>query len=147
MRSPFSSWDGQSWSATLPRSFTQELTAVNQSQGNAVVPAIKLAKSIFANTLGDAAPSGYHVEALALAAFRDYSGPRTPKAMLTHLIDRASQDMLSPIPDATGQSQYVDGDLGAENSPVRQALSRDLAALAQTMANSQSVDDWRVLLE
>ena len=142
-----SSWDGQSWSATLPRSFAQQLTAVNQSQGNAVIPAIKLAKAIFANKLGDADPSSYHVEALALAAFREYSGPRTPKATLTHLVDRASHDVLRPIRDVTGQSQYVDERLGAENSLARRALSRSLTTLAQTMANSRSIDDWRVLLD
>ena len=142
-----SSWDGQSWSAIRPRSFAQELTAANQSQGNAVVPAIKLAKSILASRLGDAAPSGYHMEALALAAFRDYAGLRTPKAMLTHLVDRASRDVLRPIPDITGQSQYVDQHLGAENSDVRQVLSRNLATLAHTMTNSQSVSDWQALLD
>ena len=142
-----SSWDGQSWSAIRPRRFAQDLTAINQSQGGAVVPAIKLAKSIFASRLGDAAPSGYHVEALALVAFRDYAGLRTPKAMLTHLVDRASHDVLRPIRDITGQSQHVDESLGAENSAARRALSRNLVRLARTMANSQSVDDWEALLD
>ena len=142
-----SSWDGQSWSSIRPRSFAEGLTAVNQSQGSAVVPAIKLAKSILASTLGNAGPSGYHVEALALAAFRDYEGSRTPKAMLTHLVGRASRDVLHPIRDITGQSQYVDENLGAANSAARQALSRNLERLARTMTNSQSVDDWEALLD
>ena len=141
------SWDGQSWSATLPRSFAQDLTTVNQSQGSAVVPAIKLAKSIFASRFGDRSLSGYHVEALAVAAFREYSGPRTPKAMLTHLVEHASRCVLRPIRDLTGQSQYVDEGLGAENSAARRALSHSLAALAQTMASSQSVQDWREILD
>ena len=141
-----SSWDGESWSATLPRSFAQDLTEANQTQGNAVVPAIKLAKSIFASELGDPGLSGYHVETLAVAAFQEYSGPRTPKAMLTHLVDHASRDVLRPIQDITGQSRYVDESLGAENSATRQALSRNLARLARTMTNSQSIDDWEALL-
>ena len=142
-----SSWDGRSWSAIRPRDFARELTKVNQSQGDAVVPAIKLAKAIFANRLGDASPSGYHVEALALAAFQEYTGPRTPKAMLTHLIDRASHDVLRPIQDATGQSRYVDERLGVRDSPDRRALSRRLTTLAKAMTNSQSVDGWRALLD
>ena len=77
-----SSWDGQSWSSIRPRSFAEGLTAVNQSQGSAVVPAIKLAKSILASTLGNAGPSGYHVEALALAAFRDYEDRERRKPCL-----------------------------------------------------------------
>ena len=142
-----SSWDGQSWSAIQPRRFAEALTAMNQRQGGGVVPAIKLAKSIFANSLGDTGPSGYHVEALALAAFRGYSGPRTPKAMLTHLVERAGRDVLRPIRDLTGQSRYVDESLGGADSSARQALSRNLRTLAQTMTNSQSVDDWRALLD
>ena len=142
-----SSWDGESWSGIRPRAFARALTETNQNQGGAVVPAIKLAKSTFANELGDASPSGYHVEALALAAFRRYSGPRTPKAMLTHLVESASRHVLRPIQDVTNQSRHVDERLGAANSPTRRALSRDLARIAQTMANSQSVDDWRALLD
>ena len=142
-----SSWDGESWSDIRPRAFARALTEANQSLGGAVVPAIKLAKSIFANELHDARPSGYHVEALALAAFQQYTGPRTPKAMLTHLVYSASDDVLRPIQDVTGQSRHVDERLGAENSRARRALSRHLARIARTMANSQSVGDWRALLD
>ena len=142
-----SSSDGEAWSAIQPRAFAKALTEANQSQGSAVVPAIKIAKSIFANQLGDAGPSGYHVEALALAAFRQYSGPRTPKAMLTHLVDSASRDVLRPIQDVTDQSRYVDERLGPGSSPARRALSRRLVRIARTMENSQSVDDWRALLD
>ena len=142
-----SSSDGEAWSTIRPRDFAQALTEANQRQGSAVVPAIKLAKSILASQLGDAGLSGYHVEALALAAFRQYSGPRTPKAMLTHLVNSASRDVLHPIQDVTRQSRYVDESLGARRSPARQALSRRLFRIARTMANSQSVDDWRALLD
>ena len=141
------SWDGKSWSTTSPGSFTNELTKVNQKQGGAVVPAIKLAKSIFASRLGDVGLSGYHVEALAVAAFRNYLGPRTPKAMLTHFVDHASRDVLDPIRDVTRQSQHVDESLGTSNSPERQALSRGLTRLARTMTRTQSVAGWRAILE
>jgi hypothetical protein len=86
-----------------------------------VIPTIKLAKAMFDNNLGDSAPAGYHVEALAVAAFENYTGPRDHSAMLTHLVSSASENVRRPIRDVTGQSPHVDADLGPANSSVRQA--------------------------
>ena len=141
-----SSSDGKSWSDIQPQAFAQALTKTNQDQGGRVVPTIKLAKAIFANKLGEGVVSGYHAEALAIEAFRTYSGPRTPKAMLTHLVQHASQRVLSPIRDATGQSRFVDEYLGGSNSTPRQSLSQRLTNLAGTMDGAQSVDAWEDLL-
>ena len=141
-----SSWDSNSWVQIRPQDFARTLTTTNKSQGGAVVPAIKLAKAIFANKLGDNGPTGYHVEALAVEAFRDYSGPRTPKAMVTHLLRTASERVLRPIRDISGQSHYVDEGLGERNSSTRQALSRRLEGLAHTMENSQSINGWEGMI-
>ena len=143
----FPSRDGSSWSPIQPQAFAQALAKINQDQGGRVVPAIKLSKAIVANKLGEGEVSGYHMEALAIEAFGTYSGPRTPKAMLTHLVQHASQRVLNPIRDVTGQSRYVDENLGEANSVSRQNLSRRLAGLAATMATTQSLDDWRDLLD
>ena len=141
-----SSWDSKSWMSIRPRNFARSLTTTNQSQGGAVIPAIKVAKAIFANKLGDDGPSGYHVEALAVEAFQRYSGPKTPKAMATHLVRSASERVLRPIRDITGQSRYVDESLGEGNSVPRRALSRRLGGLARTMENTQSIEDWQGLI-
>ena len=141
-----SSSDSSSWMRIRPRNFARALTAANQRQGGAVVPAIKVAKAIFANTIGDNGPSGYHVEALAVEAFRQYSGPRTPKAMVTHLISAASTLVLRPIRDVSGQSRYVDESLGQMHSQARQLLSRRFERLAKFMENTGSIDDWRGLI-
>ena len=137
-----SSRDSSSWIPIRPREFARELTDANQSRGGAVIPAIKLAKAILANRLGDDRPSGYHVEALAIEAFRDYSGPRTSKAMVAHLFRSATERVLRPIRDISGQSRYVDGDLGERDSATRRALSRRLGSLARTMETTRSFDDW-----
>ena len=141
-----SSWDSSSWVQIRPRDFARVLTDTNQSQGGTVVPAIKLAKAIFANKLGDDGPGGYHVEALAVEAFRDYSGSRTQKAMVTHLVRTASERVLRPIRDISGQSPYVDDGLGERDSAARRALSRRLRGLARTMESSQSIDDWEGMI-
>ena len=141
-----SSWDSDSWVQIRPQDFARTLTTTNKSQGGAVVPAIKLAKAIFANRLGDNGPTGYHVEALAVEAFRDYSGPRTPKAMVTHLLRTASERVLRPIRDISGQSHYVDEGLGERDSSARRALSLRLEGLAHTMENSQSINGWEGMI-
>lgn len=142
-----SSEDGRSWSQIQPKAFAQELSRINRRQGGSVVPAIKLAKAILANRLGARSPSGYHLEALAVAAFRDYSGQRTPKAMVTELFARASTSILRPIQDVTGQSRYVDQALGSANSAARRELSRTFEQIGKMMSGSQSVAEWRALLE
>lgn len=141
-----SSWDSSSWLPIRPRNFAHVLTTTNQNQGGAVVPAIKLAKAIFANRLGDDGPSGYHVEALAVEAFQGYSGPKTPKAMVTHLVSSASERVLRPIRDITGQTPHVDDSLGEENSPARRILSRRLLGIARTMETSQLTDEWEEMV-
>ena len=141
-----SSKDGKSWSSIRPQAFAQELTKSNQDQGGRVVPTIKLAKAIIANKLGENVVSGYHVEALAIDAFRAYAGPRTPKAMLTHLVQHASERALRPIRDETGQSRYVDGYLGNANSASRRDLSSRLTNLGETMDKTRSLDVWESLL-
>ena len=141
-----SSLDGKSWSSIQPQAFAQALTKTNQDQGGQVVPAIKLTKAILANRLGEGAVNGYHVEALAIEAFQEYSGPRTPKAMLTNLVLHASQRVLRPIRDVTGQSRNVDEYLEEANSNSRRVLSRNLTDLAETMGKTQSLKVWEGLL-
>ena len=134
------------WVDISPRQFTQRLTETNRDQGGAAIPAIKLAKAILANRLGEKAPSGYHVEAIAVAAFRDYSGPRTPQRMLMRLIAEAGDIVMRRLRDFTGQSRYVDEYLGRPESNERRELSESLRRLSRTLS-SKSVRDWRSLFE
>ena len=141
-----SSWDGKSWSSIQPHAFAQALTKANQDQGGRIVPTIKLAKAILANKIGEGEVSGYHVEALAIEAFRAYSGARTPKAMVTHLVQYSGGRVMRPIHDVTEQSRYVDEYLGQANSASRRGLSSSLTELAATMEKTQSLDVWEGLL-
>jgi hypothetical protein len=142
-----SSTDGREWQTGIrPKAFATQLTDTNSAQGGTVVPAIKLAKEIIASQVAQGrAPTGYHVEALAVDAFRTYDGPRTPKAMVEHLFRTAAARVHTPLPDVTGQSTYVDDSLGAANSQQRQTLARNLTNLANRMTHAQTVDDWKRL--
>jgi hypothetical protein len=143
-----SSATGGDWASIDPKRFAQRLSDLNSAQAGAVVPAIKLAKAILAARLSEEErPTGYHVEALAVAAFDGYDGPRTPKAMTQRFFERAATDILRPIPDVTGQSRHVDADLGAADSAERRRLARNLARIARAMETSNSVADWQALLD
>ena len=66
---------------------------------------------------------GYHMEALAIDAFRNYPGDHDSKSMLIHLLGYSITAVMRPIDDPTGQSRFVDGYLGPSGSPERRRAS------------------------
>ncbi len=143
-----SSPDGSEWVQIRPGNFARRLTELNKAQAGAAIPAIKLAKAIIAHELAEPErPTGYHLEALSVAAFANYRGPRDPKSMLTHLFGSAANDVLRPIPDVTGQSERVDAYLGAGGSAARTRVSAAFNAIAERMQQSSNLDDWNGLLD
>jgi hypothetical protein len=137
---------GQRWSRIEPATFRKALTAVNQSQAGAVIPAIKLAKSVIANLPADRQLSGYHVEALAVEAFQAYDGRKTPSAMLKHFFAAASDRVRTPIADVTGQSRAVDAYLGEAESTQRKLVSDTLATVSRQLQSADSPERWRALV-
>lgn len=114
------------WSNVVhPERFARKLTQVNQGNDGKVIPAIKLAKGLIAHTVRSDRDriSGYHVESLAIEAFRNYRGSYDLKSMLGHFNDFASRAVLQPIRDPTGQSRHVDNYMGEANSARRQRAS------------------------
>ena len=89
------------------------------------MPTIKLAKAIADCYVRRPSRkiAGYHIESLAIEAFRDYQGPLDSKAMLRHLFGNSIRAVLTPIADSTGQSSYVDEYLGPANSRRRRRVS------------------------
>jgi Second Messenger Oligonucleotide or Dinucleotide Synthetase domain len=111
------------WSEINPDGFREALTKVNADCGGKLVPTIKLAKAVIANMPEQYRLSGYHVESLAIAAFKTNDGKKTTEAMLPLFFEKARSLVMSPIRDGTGQSVHVDEHLGPENSAVRQSVS------------------------
>jgi hypothetical protein len=136
------------WSAINPKTFQEALARRNAECGGKLVPVVKLAKAIN-GTLPEAQRlSGYHMESLGIAAFRDYDGPKTSAAMLPVFFERARDLVRSPIRDSTGQSVHVDEYLGEAGSPARQVASHVLGAIAKRMQNATaagSLERWRAL--
>lgn len=136
------------WSDIDPDGFRRALTRTNDACGGKLVPTIKLAKAVIGSMPEPYRLSGYHVESLAIAAFRSFNGPKTTAAMLPFFFERVKELVLSPIKDQTGQSVHVDEYLGEENSNKRQYISRLLGNLGKRMANAsaaQSPQQWHAL--
>jgi hypothetical protein len=138
------------WSNIEPEGFQRALVKRNSECGGKLVPTIKLAKAVIANFPEKYKLSGYHVESLAIAAFRNYEGFKTTSRMLPYFFERSKDLVLAPIQDSTGQSIHVDEYLGAENSGHRKELSHVLAGTAKRMRNAssaQSKERWAELFE
>jgi hypothetical protein len=144
-----SSEDGKSWSNVIhPEKFTNKLTDVNKKNGGSVVPVIKLYKAINSKLPEESQLSGYHIEAIAINAFRDYDGPTDRKAMLTHLVEYASKAVLTPIRDKTGQSIHIDDSLGSSDSYERQRASAAIQGVEEKIRQAdeeKSRERWSEL--
>lgn len=137
--------DARSWSKIRPRAFAEKLTQTNKSQDGKVIPTIKVAKAIIAALPKQQQLTGYHVESLAIEAFKKYEGRRTYKAMVTHFFVRAAELVKAPIADRSGQSVHVDEYLGTANSQQRRGVSQALQRVQRKTQNadaSKSVDAW-----
>jgi hypothetical protein len=138
----------EKWSKINPIAFQKVLTKRNAECGGKLVPTIKLAKAISGRLPERQRLSGYHMESLAIAAFRDYEGPKTTTAMLPAFFERSKELLLSPIRDRSGQSVHVDGYLGEEGSDARKSVSHVFDRLARRMRNASaagSTEQWRAI--
>jgi len=131
--------NGDKWSKINPEGFFRKLTAINSKLGGRIVPVIKLAKIINSEQPAPLQLSGYHVESLAINAFKGYSGPVNPKAMLEHFFDAARKLVLAPIRDSSNQSVHVDGYLGAANNTNRKEVSAALDRIYRRMKNADAL--------
>ena len=141
--------DGEGWSEIDPSTFREALTKRNAECGGKLVPTVKLAKAVLAN-LSEQLLSGYHVESLAIEAFRGYAGLKTTAAMLPSFFERARTLVLQPIRDSTGQSVHVDSYLGEADSHARQEISFTLGRIARQMRTASAADSlerWQDFFE
>jgi hypothetical protein len=138
------------WSKIEPRGFQSALSKANEICGGKLVPTIKLAKAVLGTLPEQQRLSGYHIESLAIAAFRGYAGPTTTASMLPEFFDKARELVLSPIRDRTGQSVHVDEYLGDAGSAARNNASHLLNRLAKRMKNATAAGSraqWEALFE
>lgn len=141
-----SSREPRNWSSIDPQKFQEALTKYNAKCDGKLVPTIKLAKAIIGQLPDAHQLSGYHIESLAIDAFKDYQGTKAAFTMLPHLFKHAKDRVLNQMTDSTGQSVHVDEYMGSANSEARQNASHILGRIAKRMDNAtaaSSVPQWR----
>lgn len=133
------------WSSVDPKKFHDGLTKYNEKCDRKLVPTIKLAKAVLGQLPDAHQLSGYHVESLAIDAFKNYSGTKTTAAMLPHFFEHAKERVKRPMTDSTGQSVYVDGYMGAAGSQTRTNASHILGRISKRLSNAtaaESIAQW-----
>jgi len=138
---------GAQWRETNPREFQRTLALMNERQNNLLIPVIKLVKAVSDSLPEGSRLKGYHVEALSLEAAKGYEGERSLKALLLHILEASSRRVLQPIADVTGQSRFVDSDMGGSNSAARQRVASSLRKVARQLGTAMSIDEWKSRLE
>jgi hypothetical protein len=136
------------WSHIAPEAFQRALSSRNEECNGKLIPTIKLAKAIVGTLPERQRLSGYHVESLAIAAFKNYSGTKTTAGMLPVFFEKARDLVLRPIRDSSGQSIHVDEYLGDSDSAQRIASSHVLGRIAKRMRNASahmSSDQWKAI--
>lgn len=139
------------WSNVIrPQNFGQQLTEVNNNNNGRVIPAIKLYKAINSKLPKNERLSGYHIESLAVEAFKNYNGSYSNKDTLLHLSKYIKKNVNRNIRDSTGQSIRVDEYLGPKNSHEREkrrkAVSKKTTLMEEADMDS-SVDRWKRIME
>ena len=132
------------WSAVLhPERFAQKLTATNQRNGGQVIPAIKLTKALAHHVIlsGRDKITGYHIESLAIDAFRNYRGVTDLRSMVSHLLDYSAKAVNEPIRDSTGQSRHVDDYMGSRGSDARQRAASHFRGMLNSLNQCKSLAD------
>ncbi|WP_437978889.1 CBASS oligonucleotide cyclase [Sorangium sp. So ce295] len=135
------------WTQTEPGAFRRRLTDANARLGGNLVPAIKLVKAILSRFPEQKRLSGYHIEALAVDAANNYAGSTAPKDLVLYLIDRASERVLRPVRDTTGQSRNIDAHLGAADSAERRNIALALDGMRRRLSTATTVAEWKAVLE
>jgi Second Messenger Oligonucleotide or Dinucleotide Synthetase domain len=136
------------WSDIDPDQFRSALVKRNGDCGGKLIPTIKLAKAVIGNLPEKYRLTGYHIESMAVTAFRGYKGEKTTTSMLPHFFEAAKNLVLSGIRDVSGQSTHVDEYLGPDNSEVRQQVSHVLGGITKRMRTAsaaRSTHQWQEL--
>ena len=136
---------GAGWNATNPKKFQRQLTSENKRLNRALIPTVKLVKSLVGDLPEQQRLSGYHTEALCVDASRSFRGEAKPRELLTHVLDHAARRVMKPMRDVTGQERVVDGYLGAANSPERRLVSQAIAGIKRRLEAATSINQWRAM--
>ena len=141
LRVPDPDPNADGWSAVIyPDRFVDKLTKVNKANNGRVIPTIKLVKGLAVGVILNEKRrlNGYHIEALAIQAFQNYSGKRDVRSMVIRFCDFASEAVMKPVADPTEQSKYIDELLEEAGSGRRIEASNYLRSMRNRFAKCKT---------
>lgn len=137
--------DSNGWVCSFPDNFKKRLTSLNQSNTGKIVPALKLTKQLLQKQ--DIKIKSYHIENIALDAFRGYTGSLTPEALIKYLINYSKSAIFNNIGDPCHQSEYIDSYLGKKGSEIRKKLAQKINKLDIKLQNTTTQAEWEKLFQ
>lgn len=132
------------WSNVIyPDRFAAKLTKVNQAKGGRVIPVIKLAKGLAARVIRNDGEKiqGYHMESIAIQAFRNYQKKTDLRSMLIHFCESATEIVLEPIKDSSEQTVNADEYMKGARSPKRARASKNFRKMLNRFSACRSRRD------
>lgn len=130
---------GNKWSSVItPQKFAEKLTDINTKLNGKVVPTIKLIKAINSQFSEQKQMTGYHIESLAIEAFKSCNGNENSKELLSQFFGEAKELVKTPIKDKSNQSIHVDDYLGKKDSESRKLLSYQLDFIYRKINNANN---------
>jgi hypothetical protein len=137
---------GDGWFGIGPRFFATELLAADARADHRLIPMIRLTELVLAGYPQDRQLDGYHVETLAIAVYRGYSGPWSYDVMLRHFFMAAASAVLRPLVNSSGESLHIDDALGPSDSERRRGAADLLAATARQVSDARGLEAWERLI-
>jgi hypothetical protein len=130
------------WTPVIkPAKFAQRITEINKANNGNVVPVIKLVKSLNSTSTPDSQLTGYHIEALAVDAFSNYTGKQDYLSMVNHFCSYVQDHIHTKIKDVTSQSYHVDEYLGNDQSEIRTKISKRFERIVKKINLSLKSND------
>ena len=134
------------WSNVIhPDRFRAKLTKVNQARRGQVIPAIKLMKGLANKAIPNKNEriTGYHMESIAIEAFRAYQGPTDLRSMVIHTsASRRPRSFwsLSGTPQGNPTTWIITWD--ARKARVAGGLPESSRKCSTVSAHAERLDTW-----
>lgn len=135
------SGDGSRWKIFDPKKFTRNLESIDRKHDGKVKTAITLVKRLNTNMEHKYRLTSHDIECIALEKFEQMPSNASLQKMITDLVGYIAFRVHNPQPDCTGQSRYVDEELGKCFNKRRHAISEEYSKLHESLKKCEEKND------
>ncbi|TQS78751.1 MAG: hypothetical protein A3Q59_00010 [Methanomethylophilus alvi] len=135
--------NGSCWKRFNPQVFTRNLERIDRKHNGNAKKAILLVKRLNMKLESKCRLTSHDIECMALEKFEQMSANTSLQKMTTDLVGYVAFRVHNPQPDCTGQSRYVDEELGKCFNKRRHAISEKYSEMHSKMKEWEEKNDWR----